>query len=152
MIDGVKVKPLKVISDERGWLMECLRADDGGIFEKFGQAYITAVNFGVVKAWHYHKVQNDNIAAVHGMVKVALYDNREGSPTRGEVNEFFMGDRNPMLLHIPAGVYHGFKGISPGETLVLNIPTEVYCRENPDEFRVDPHTNHIPYSWERKDG
>ena len=152
MIDGVKVKQLKVIPDERGWLMECLRSDDSEMFVQFGMAYITAVHFGVVKAWHYHKIQDDHFICVHGMAKVALYDGREGSPTRGEINEFFMGDRNPILLRIPAGVYHGFKGISPGETIVLNVPTEVYDYSNPDEYRVDPHDNDIPYSWERKDG
>jgi dTDP-4-dehydrorhamnose 3,5-epimerase len=152
VIDGVKVKPLRVIPDERGWLMECLRSDDAEMFMKFGQVYITAVNFGVVKAWHYHKLQHDHFVVVHGMAKVVLYDNREGSPTRGEVNDFFMGDRNMILLRIPAGVCHGFKGISPGETLVLNIPTEIYRYDNPDEYRIDPHVNDIPYSWERKDG
>jgi len=152
VIDGVKSKRLRVIPDERGWLMECLRSDDSEMFVKFGQAYITAVYFGVVKAWHYHKTQTDHFVVVHGMAKVVLYDNRDGSPTRGEVNEFFMGDRDPILLRIPAGVYHGFKGISPGETLVLNFPTEVYHYDNPDEYRVDPHDSDIPYSWERKDG
>lgn len=151
MIHGVKTKRLRVIPDERGWLMECLRSDDD-MFIKFGQAYVTAANFGVVKAWHYHKKQTDNIVVIHGMAKVALYDGRENSPTRGEVNEFFMGDRNPLLLQIPAGVYHGFKGISPGQTIVLNIPTELYDYDNPDEYRVHPHNNDIPYSWERKDG
>jgi len=152
VIDGVKVKSLKAIPDERGWLMECLRSDDGEMFIKFGQVYVTAVNFGAVKAWHYHKKQCDHLVVVHGMAKVALYDDRGGSPTRGEVNEFFMGDRNPILLRVPPGVLHGMKGISPGETLVLNIPTEVYCHESPDEYRLPPHTSEIPYSWERKDG
>ena len=152
MIDGVKVKPLKVIPDERGWLMECLRSDDPEMFRAFGMAYVTAVHFGVVKAWHYHKIQDDHFVCVHGMAKVVLYDDREGSPTRGEINEFFIGDRNPILLRIPAGVFHGFKGISAGETIVLNLPTEPYNCKNPDEYRVDPHRNDIPYSWERKDG
>jgi len=152
VIDGVKVKRLKLIPDERGWLMECLRSDDGEMFEKFGMVYVTAVYFGVVKAWHYHKLQDDHFVVVHGMAKVVLYDSREGSPTHGEVNEFFMGERNPILVRIPAGVYHGFKGISPGETIVMNIPTEVYRYDNPDEYRLDPRHNDIPYSWERKDG
>lgn len=151
MIDGVEIKQLRVMSDERGWLMECLRSDEDG-FVKFGQAYVTAARCGVVKAWHYHKKQVDNFTVVHGMAKVVLYDGREGSPTKGEVNEFFMGDRNPIRVTIPAGVCHGFKGISPGEAIVLNIPTELYRYDDPDEHRIDPHDNDIPYSWERKDG
>jgi len=152
MIDGVKVKKLRVIPDERGWLMECLRSDDD-FFIKFGQVYVTAAYFGVVKAWHYHKKQTDNVVVISGMAKVVLYDAREDSPTKGEVNEFFMGERNPLLVQIPAGVYHGFKGISPEkEALVLNVPTELYNYDDPDEYRVDPHDNDIPYSWARKDG
>jgi len=150
VIDGVKLKKLKVIPDERGRLMEILRCDDE-IFENFGQVYMTTAMPGVVKGWHYHKEQTDNLAAVSGMLKVALYDDREDSPTKGEVNEFFIGEHNPMLIQVPAGVYHGFKGISEHETIVINIPTEPYNRENPDEFRVDPHDNDIPYDWSRKD-
>ena len=41
MIDGVKVKKLKVVPDDRGRLMEILRSDDD-IFQKFGQVYITS--------------------------------------------------------------------------------------------------------------
>ena len=151
MIDGVRIRQLQVFADERGWLTECLRADDEQ-FIRFGQAYVTAANFGAVKAWHYHKRQTDNFIVVHGMAKVVLYDGREDSPTRGEVNEFFMGERNMIRLQIPPGVYHGFKGISPGEAVVLNIPTELYNCDEPDEYRLDPHDNDIPYSWERKDG
>jgi len=120
MIDGVTVRKLKVIPDERGYLMEMLRSD-WPEFEKFGQVYITAVYPGVVKGWHYHKIQTDHFICVAGMAKVVLYDGREGSPTQGEVNEFFMGHLNPILLKIPPGVMHGFKGISQEMTLIVNI-------------------------------
>lgn len=151
MIDGVMVKQLKVIPDERGRLMEILRADDA-MFQKFGQVYLTTGYPGVVKAWHYHKVQFDHFCVLKGMMKVVLYDSRDGSPTKGEVNEFFMGEHRPILLRIPPLVYHGFKAIGNGEALLINLPTEMYRYQDPDEFRVDPHKNDIPYSWERKDG
>ena len=80
MIDGVKIKTLKAIPDERGRLMEILRRDDE-IFEKFGQVYITTANPGVVKAWHFHKKQRDNFTCVHGKMRLALYDARKKSPT-----------------------------------------------------------------------
>ena len=151
MIEGVKVKKLRVIPDERGRLMEMLR-DDDEIFQKFGQAYLTTAYPGAVKGWHYHKKQIDNFVVVSGMMKVALYDGRKDSPTHGEVNEFFMGVHNPVLIQIPPFVYHGFKCISESEALVVNIPTEVYNYDQPDEFRVHPHDNDIPYDWERKEG
>lgn len=150
-IAGVEIKPLKPIVDERGFLMETLRADDP-IFKGFGQAYVTTVNDGVVKAWHYHENQIDNFICLVGHIKLVLYDCREDSPTYGVINEFFIGERNPMLVQIPTRVLHGFKGISAPHALVLNLPDKAYNYENPDEFRVDPHENDVPYDWARKDG
>lgn len=151
MIEGVEVKKLKLIPDERGRLMEMMRADDP-FFEKFGQCYMTTVYPGVVKAWHYHKTQIDHHVCIKGMVKLVLYDNREDSPTNGELEEFFMGVHNHILIRIPSRVYHGIKCISDDEAIVINIPNEVYRYDDPDEFRVHPHDNDIPYDWSRKDG
>jgi len=151
MIEGVKTKKLKVIPDERGRLMEILRCDEE-FFEKFGQVYLSTTYPGVVKGWHYHKVQADNIVCVKGMLKLVLFDNREGSSTNGEVNEFFIGEHNPMLVQVPKGVYHGWKCVSNEEAMVINCPSEAYNYSQPDEYRLDPHKNDIPYKWERKDG
>ena len=151
MIEGVIIKQLKVIPDERGRLMEILREDDE-MFRRFGQVYVTTACPGVVKGWHYHKKQYDNMAVVKGMMKVVLYDGRLESRTYGEVNEYFAGEHNPILIHIPPYVYHGFKCISEEEAMVVNTPTEPYDYREPDEFRVHPHDNDIPYEWNRKDG
>jgi len=124
LIKDVKIKKLKVVPDERGRLMEMLRSDDD-LFIKFGQAYMTTAYPGVVKGWHYHKKQVDNFTIVKGMMKVVLYDSRKDSPTYKEVNEFFM---------------------------CINLPSEVYDYNEPDEFRVDPHSPDIPYDWNRNDG
>jgi dTDP-4-dehydrorhamnose 3,5-epimerase len=150
-IDGVVTKVLAVHADERGRLMEMLRADDP-FFARFGQVYLTTAYPGVVKAWHYHETQVDHFVCVYGMMKVVLFDDREGSATRGVVNEFFLGEHNPMLLRIPAGVYHGFKCISEREALIINVPSEPYRHDRPDEFRVDAHDPRIPYDWASRDG
>ena len=151
LISGVEVKKLTVIPDERGRLMEVLRCDDK-IFKKFGQLYMTVANFGVVKGWHYHKAQWDNFSVAKGMIKLVLFDSRKDSPTFKTVNEFFMGEHNPLLVQIPPYVYHGFKGISQPEAIVINCPSEPYDYSDPDEFRVHPHENEIPYQWELKEG
>ena len=55
------------------------------------------------------------------------------------------------------------EGISPAVAIEQKNPTkssrstvgtatEVYDYSNPDEFRVHPHDNDIPYDWTRKDG
>lgn len=151
MIDGVKIKRLKVVPDERGRLMEVLRSDDE-IFKKFGQVYMTSTYPGVVKAWHLHKKQTDNIACLHGMVKLALYDQRRDSPTYKELDLYIIGVHNPLLIQIPPDIYHGWMCVSQEEAVLVNIPTEVYDYKNPDEHRLDPHQNDIPYEWGRKDG
>ena len=151
MIDGVKTKKLRVIPDERGRLMEILRSDDS-LFEKFGQVYMTTTYPGVVKAWHKHLKQTDNVACIRGLIKLALYDPRQDSPTYKEVNQFYIGVHNPLLVQIPANIYHGWMCVSQEEAIIINIPTEVYNYEQPDEQRLDPHNNDIPYDWRRKDG
>lgn len=149
-IDGVKVKKLKVIPDERGRLMEILRNDEPD-FEKFGQVYMTTTYPGVVKGWHYHKKQTDNICCVLGMIKVALYDGRQDSPTNGEVNEFYIGTYDPCVVTVPNGVFHGWKCVGDREAIIINTVTEVYNYNEPDEFRTDPHDNDIPYCWDHQD-
>ncbi len=151
MIDGVTTKLLKCIPDERGRLMEILRNDDE-IFTGFGQVYMTTTYPHVVKAWHYHKKQDDYITCVKGMLKLVLYDGRKRSPTFSEINEFFIGDHNRTLVKVPKMIYHGWKCVSEEEAIVINVPTKPYNRTNPDEYRLDPHRNDIPYAWERKDG
>lgn len=151
MIEGVKTKSLKVIPDERGFLMEMLRNDDE-VFESFGQTYLTTCYPHVVKGWHYHRVQTDHFVCVKGMAKVVLYDGREGSATNGEVNEFFMGKLNPILLKIPPLVMHGFKAVGDESAYIVNCPTEVYNYDEPDEFRLPYDTDEIPYDWDVKMG
>lgn len=152
MIKGVKVRKLAVHCDERGRLMEMLRSDDKEMDVRFGQTYMTTAYPGVTKAWHYHKLQTDHFVCISGMMKLVLYDSREDSPTKGEINEFFLGQHNPLMVEIPNLVYHGFKCISEVEALVINMVTECYNAKDPDEFRVDPHSGEIPYDWNRKDG
>lgn len=151
LIEGVSIRDLRSLPDERGRLMEIVRADDPE-FSKFGQVYVTSAYPGVVKAWHCHKIQDDNMTALCGMVKIVLYDDRDGSPTRGMINEFFVGDHAHRLVHIPRNVWHGFKCISDREAMIVNIVTECYNYEKPDEYRKPAHGSDIPYDWARKDG
>jgi len=147
MIEGVESKQLARHADERGFLMELLRNDDS-IFTKFGQCYV-AMNYpGVVRAWHWHEKQDDFFVVVKGMIKAGLCDMREGSPTRGEVNELYLGENNNILLKIPIGVAHGYKTIGVEPSLLINFPSKAYSREEPDEYRLPWNTDQIPFDWE----
>lgn len=151
MIDGVKVKDLKVIPDERGLLMEMWRSDDPD-FQRFGQVYVTMVYPGVVKAWHYHKKQTDHFVCVGGMAKVVLHDRREGSSTFGETNEFVIGWQRQRLVIIPNGVYHGFTAVGAEPAFIVNTPTELYDYDEPDEHRRPFDDPEIGYDWGVKNG
>lgn len=151
MIDGVKVKDLKVMPDERGLLMEMWRSDDPD-FKQFGQVYVTMVYPGVVKAWHYHKIQTDHFVCVSGMAKVVLHDDREDSPTRGETNEFVIGWQRQRLIIIPNGVFHGFTAVGTEPAMIVNTPTELYNYDDPDEYRRPFDDPAIGYDWGVKNG
>jgi len=147
MIDGVKITQLTVIPDERGAIFHMLR-DDDKVFESFGEIYFSKVYPGVVKGWHLHKKMTLNYAVPVGMIKLVLFDDRENSPTRGELMELFIGEQNYVLVTIPPNVWNGFKGIGLEVAMVANCSTIHY---DPDEIiRLDPLNNNIPYDWRLK--
>ncbi|MEW6323755.1 MAG: dTDP-4-dehydrorhamnose 3,5-epimerase family protein [Nitrospirota bacterium] len=151
MIHGVLIKDLKVLSDDRGFLMEMLRSDEP-MYERFGQVYITGCKRGVVKGWHYHKEQTDHFICVLGRALVVLYDPRDGSPTKGAVEEYYLeappaASRPSILLKIPPYVYHGFTPSGCDEARIINVPTLPYRHEQPDEFRHPWNSADIPYRW-----
>jgi dTDP-4-dehydrorhamnose 3,5-epimerase len=147
MIDGVLIHPLRQIPDERGKIMHMLRADDPH-FDRFGEIYFSVVNPGVIKGWHIHRVMTLNYAVVAGTIKLALYDERAQSPTRGALMELFPGEANYVLVRIPPGVWNGFKGIGTTPAIVANCSTHVH---DPQEIeRLDPFSDRIPYDWDLK--
>ena len=151
LIDGVVIRKLNPILDERGYLQECFRSD-WEQFQKFGQAYITIAFPNVVKAWHSHKIQTDNMVCIQGNGKLVLCDNRKDSPTYSKINEIFFGEKNPILISIPPNIWHGFKAMGGEKIIVLNIPTELYDYKKPDEYRLPYNTESINYDWEIKMG
>lgn len=146
MIDGIIIKELRLQADERGYLMEILRNDDRA-FKGFGQVYVSSAFPGIVKAWHAHRKQTDNMCCLRGNVKFGLYDGREGSPTFGQTQAVVMGEFKPLLLQIPPEVWHGYVPLGGEPAVVLNIPTEAYNAQEPDELRRDPFDPEIPFQW-----
>ena len=151
LIEGIIKKKLNPILDERGYLQECFRSD-WSMYKKFGQAYITIAFPNVVKAWHSHKIQTDNLICIAGNAKLVLYDDRENSKTYKKINEIFFGEKRPILVTIPSNVWHGFKAIGNKKIMVLNCPTERYNYESPDEYRLPYDTKKIEYDWTIKMG
>lgn len=144
IIDGVLVKPLRRIPDERGKIMHMLRCDDEH-FEQFGEIYFSTAYPGVIKGWHLHTTQTQNYAVIVGMVKLVLFDRREGSRSFRALQELFIGEDNYCLVRIPPGIVNGYKCIGVTPAIVANCATEPH---RPDEMiRLDPFSDEIPYSW-----
>ena len=144
MIDGVIVTPLRQILDERGKVMHMMRTTDPH-FTNFGEIYFSAVYQGAIKGWHIHKIMTLSYAVPHGHIKLVIYDDRVGSPTRGEVQEVFMGPDNYCLVTVPPMVWNGFKGIGTEMAIVANCAS---IPHDPDEIeRMDPFDPSIPYDW-----
>lgn len=147
MIEGVRITPLKQILDERGKIMHMLRNDAEG-FAGFGEIYFSCVHPGAIKGWHIHKEMVLNYAVPHGNIKFVLYDDRANSPTRGELQEIFMGPDNYCLVTVPPMVWNGFKGIGSEMAIVANCTTITHRADEID--RLDPFDPSIPYNWEIK--
>jgi len=145
MIDGVIISPLKQILDERGKVMHMLRDDSEG-FVGFGEIYFSVIYPGVVKGWHMHKTMTLNYAVPHGNVKVVLYDDRQGSSTKGEVEEIFLGPDNYCRVTVPPMIWNGFKGVGDETSIVANCAS--IAHNDPGEHeRMDPFDPYIPYDW-----
>ncbi|MEW6165082.1 MAG: dTDP-4-dehydrorhamnose 3,5-epimerase family protein [Pseudomonadota bacterium] len=145
MIDGVVVTPLRQIPDERGKVMHMLRVDSP-VFMQFGEIYFSTVFPGAVKAWHIHKEMTLNYAVPHGRIKFVLYDDRPASPSRGEIQEIFLGPDSYCLVTVPPMVWNGFKGIGTETAIVANCAS---IPHRPDEIERKPAADPgIPYDWQ----
>lgn len=149
MIHGVQMFPLLRIQDERGMVMRMLRADDPH-FEGFGEIYFSIIYPGIIKGWHLHSRMTINYAVVDGDIKLALYDQREDSPTYRELQEIYFGQIDYQLVRVPPGVVNGFTSLGGHRAIVANCasiphdPTEI--------IRIDPFTPTIPYDWKVRHG
>ncbi len=144
VIEGVSIVPLRRIPDERGTVFHMLKATDPH-FDQFGEIYFSSIYRGIVKGWHRHREMTLNYACVHGRIKLVLYDDREASPTRGELMEVFLGPDEYSLAVVPPLIWNGFKGMT-ATAVVANCCTHPHDPSRSD--RMDPFDNDIPYDWD----
>jgi len=155
MINGVRIKKLIVnqdVIDEKekveklGFLMEVLRNDEG-LIKKFGQTTFTVAYQGAIKAFHWHKKQDDLWFVATGKAMVVLHDLREDSPTKGETQVIMAGQNDYKLIVIPQGVAHGYKVLSQEPVLLFYHTTKPYNAKNPDEERMPFDDPKIGFDW-----
>ena len=147
-IDGVKVIPRRRIPDERGTVLHGVRKEE--LLNPFGEVYFKKLYPGGINGWHVHETLILNYLCLVGMIKLVLFDMREGSATRGTLQELFIGEDNHCLVHIPPGIANGSKSLTAPYALLCNVASQPHD-PNLKYLRIDPHSGEIPYDWARRD-
>lgn len=146
-IDGVVIKELRRIADERGTIMHGVRRDN--ILNEFGEVYFKRLYRDIINGWHVHETLLLNYICVYGMMKVVMYDMRANSATNGVLQEVFMGDDNYVLVHIPPGVANASKIIRGDFAIFCNVASEPHD-PSIKYRRIDPLSDEIPYDWSKR--
>ncbi len=146
MIDGVVVKELKRFCDERGYFLEVLR-DDDEMLEVFGQTSFTMSYPGVIKAFHWHRRQDDLWFVAAGTAQIVLHDIREDSGTRGQTQVIYAGEDVPVLVLIPRGVAHGYRVLGSKPLALFYHTNRSYDPADPDEERIPYDDPGIGFDW-----
>jgi len=135
-ISEIQIKKLNIFANDQGYLFETLRADDKIFDGKFGQVLVSAVYPGIIKGLHLHKKQTDYTTCIKGNIKyVAIKINLDKSI---KINTFVVGEKNPILIKCPPGVWHGYTPLSNQEAIVLHLMDKTYDPADPDTDRKDP--------------
>ena len=149
LIAGVRIEPVALWPDDRGYFLEVQRIGCGlaAGFPPESTQVSAALNYpGTVKAFHYHLYQTDCWTPARGMLQVALADLRAGSPTFGARNTLYVGALRPWQILIPPGVAHGYKVIGEEAAMLIYLTDRFY---NPqDEGRIPYNDPSINYDWE----
>jgi len=148
MIEGVKIKKIASHDDSRGYFREILR-DDDRLLKRFGQISVSSTKPGIIKAFHWHRLQDDFFYVVSGKAYVVLYDMRKNSKTFGRKMSFEMSEDNPKLLFIPKKVAHGYKALGSRQLVMLYTMTKSYNAKSPDEFRIPQNSKKIGFDWSK---
>ena len=145
-IEGVIAQPLKQIESNCGTVLQMLR-NDSSLFNQFGEIYFSEIHPRMINAWKRHKQQAQNLTVPLGNIRLAIYDDRSTSSSRGKIIEYELGrPENYKLIHIPPMLWHGFQEISGQISIIANCPDKPH---DPEETESEPaDSNQIPYQWE----
>jgi dTDP-4-dehydrorhamnose 3,5-epimerase len=145
VIDGVRIKDIHDLVDARGSLQHMVRADDTEFFTRFGEIYFSITNPGVVKGWHRQAVQTNLFSCVLGILRLALYDDREVSPTHGELQLIDCGDGARKLIRVPPGVIYGWQNRGRVPAILANCASHPHDPAQSEKF--DPASGRVPHVW-----
>jgi dTDP-4-dehydrorhamnose 3,5-epimerase len=144
-IDGVVLNQTAIVGDDRGVILELIDLSQPYWSEGAPYVYMGSCRPKRAKGWGMHKLHIDRYMVLWGEMVLVLYDAREGSPTHGVVQEFFMSRDGLNQLTIPAGVWHAHYNPGESDLIFANAPTHPYQHDNPDKWRLPIDTDQVPY-------
>jgi dTDP-4-dehydrorhamnose 3,5-epimerase len=143
-IAGVQIVELGNVLTRSGSLLEIFRKDWPSIAIGVQQVNWVHLNPGSVTDWHRHMLQTDHLVGVGGNIRLALWDDREDSPTHGASEVIRIGALRPVLAIVPPGVWHALRNESGERAGYLNMVDELYDYARPDNYRLAPGTPGVP--------
>ncbi|MGA9668487.1 MAG: dTDP-4-dehydrorhamnose 3,5-epimerase family protein [Terracidiphilus sp.] len=147
-ISGVVTDHRPLFEDERGELQEIYNPAWGLHPDPLVYAYFVGIRPGQVEGWVVHRLQDDRLFMIRGVVRVALFDDRSESPTYGMLNVFVITERKRGILIIPRGVFHALKNIGNDDAHFMNLPTRAYNHKDPDKYRLPLKNDFIPFAFD----
>ena len=99
---------------------------------------------GAVTDWHCHTKQSDHLIGVGGNIKLALWDGRDESASKGCSEIVRIGAMRPLMVVVPPGVWHGLRNESGMPAGYINVTDQLYDYANPDNWRLTPGATEIP--------
>lgn len=133
MLEGVQIKPLKKLPDERGFFTELIRKDWVSLLQEddFVQANLSISYPQMIRAWHRHlRGQVDYFLVLKGAMKICVFDDESN-----ELNEIISTGEVPQIVRVPGKYWHGFKVVGNEPAWLLYFVNKLYCYDNPDEER-----------------
>jgi dTDP-4-dehydrorhamnose 3,5-epimerase len=147
LIDGVTLREVRNIVTRNGVTTEVFREDWGVTPRPVEQVIHVALRSGAISAWHMHERKTDHVFVTTGLMRAVLYDDREGSPTRGKLNVLNLSPMRPQLLVIPNRVWHGLQNLYDRDSTFVNYFDLQYDYRDPDDWRLPQDTDEIPYTF-----
>jgi len=140
---GVRLTPLKKIATDNGEVLHALRNTDQD-YRTFGEAYLSTIRQGSIRAWKKHRELTLNIVVPLGEIRFVLYDDRDDSPSYGQFEDLTLSrSRNYQRLTVFPGIWMGFQGLGIGDNMLLNVIDGEHDPSEIDRARIES----IAFEW-----
>jgi UDP-2-acetamido-2,6-beta-L-arabino-hexul-4-ose reductase len=108
-------------ADNRGWLFELIKSTIAG------QVFVSLTRPGITRGNHYHDTKAEKFCVIHGEGIIRLRHT-----LTSEVIEYFVSDRDILVVDIPPGYTHSIKNVGDRDMITLFWASDIFNPEYPD--------------------